>query len=49
MCFHDACFIAKSMEWDNMSSLTASYLLTTKVNVFLGMELKFGINSLQAE
>lgn len=37
MCFHAACFVAKSKERGNLSSLTASYLLT-KVNVFLGVE-----------
>lgn len=37
MCFHAACFVAKSKEQGNLSSLTASYLLT-KVNIFLGVE-----------
>lgn len=37
MCFHAACFVAKSKEQDNQSSLTVFYLLT-EVNVFLGVE-----------
>lgn len=37
MCFQATRFIAKSKERCNLSSLTASYLLT-KVNAFLGVE-----------